>query len=344
MSGIPSLTILSEEQKFNGNNLLQWNINLTQLLGSKGLSGYIDGKIQKPDPKSPPIPSETPAQYTSTPIYSTSPTLDEWNFRDQLARGHITLNCSDVAGLGVVTTGTAKDAWDSIQMEWRKSTDMRRSHAQEALNRTTYTEGTEIQDHIKILRTRKAAVDNLSSSAMNDETWRGVIIRSIPPMPRWLPMIPSLYAMTSSADIISTLFAHGMIIGRETKVTTSTNSSSTALATRTTEACANPNCKAKKHSTHTTANCYWPGGGKEGQFPPNFGQRNRANVATTGSTSTSTSNQPEHFVLSARIPNTSGESGVLIDGEHSMALITKGFQQFQNGRVPTFMDSGASDT
>src|SRR5271168_3843285 len=96
MSGIPSLTILSEEQKFNGNNLLQWNINLTQLLGSKGLSGYIDRKIQKPGPESLSLPSETTVQPTSTPIYLTTPTLDEWNFRDQLARGHITLNCADV--------------------------------------------------------------------------------------------------------------------------------------------------------------------------------------------------------------------------------------------------------
>src|SRR5271156_2558060 len=146
---------------------------------------------------------------------------------------------------------------------------------------------------------------------MNDETWRGVIIWSIPPTPKWLPVIPSLYAMTSSADIISTLFAHGMIVG---KVTTSTSSSSTALATRTTEGCTNPNCKAKKRSTHITANCYWPGGGKEGQFPPGFGQRNRANAAaaTTATTDTSITNQPGHFVLSARIPNTPGESGVLI--------------------------------
>ena len=50
MSGIPSLTILSEEQKFNGDNLLQWKTNITQLLGSKGLLGYIDGKIPKPGP------------------------------------------------------------------------------------------------------------------------------------------------------------------------------------------------------------------------------------------------------------------------------------------------------
>ena len=117
MSGMASLTILSEEQKFNGNNLLQWNMNITQLLGSKGLSGYIDGKIQKPGPESLPLPPDTTTQPISTPIYSTTPTLDEWNFRDQLARGHITLNCTDVASLGVVTNGSAKEAWESIQTE-----------------------------------------------------------------------------------------------------------------------------------------------------------------------------------------------------------------------------------
>jgi hypothetical protein len=142
MSGIPSLTILSEEQKFNGENLLQWNTNMTQLLGSKGLLGYITGTIPKPtkssDTNTEEATSTTASTTTSTQIYSTTPTLDEWTFRDQLARGHVTLNCTDVSGLGVITTGTAREAWDSIQSEWGKSTDMRRSHAQEALNRTIY--------------------------------------------------------------------------------------------------------------------------------------------------------------------------------------------------------------
>src|SRR5271168_2949860 len=114
-SGIPSLTIFSEEQKFNGKNLLQWKTNITQLLGSKGLLGYVNGKIAKLGPESVPLPSETGVdQPTSTPIYSSNHTMDEWNFRDQLARGHI-------AGLGVNTTGMARDAWDSIQTEWGKS-------------------------------------------------------------------------------------------------------------------------------------------------------------------------------------------------------------------------------
>ena len=101
MSGMPSLTILSKEQKFNGNNLLQWNTNITQLLGSKGLSGYIDRKIQKPDLAPTPLPSETSTmhstttptstmQSTTTPIYLTTPSLHEWIFVTNL-RGAISL-------------------------------------------------------------------------------------------------------------------------------------------------------------------------------------------------------------------------------------------------------------
>jgi hypothetical protein len=312
MSVIPSLTILSEEQKFNGDNLLLWNIYITQLLGAKGLLGYINGKIPKPSESQPPTtPDITATATTGTPIYSTTPTLDEWTFRDQVTRGHITLNCTDVASLGVITTGTAKDAYDSIQNEWGKSTDMRRSHAQEALNRTEYAEGTDIQEHIKLLRTRKAAVDNLTSSVMSDETWRGIIIRSIPPTANWLPVIPSLYTMTTSADVISTLSAHGMILARYTTTNIGASSSNTALAAQTTnsdsEGCTNPDCKAKIRSTHTTANCYWPGGGKEGQFPPDFGTRSRASVAT------SNPEQTRHFALSARVWNTPSlrRSGIL---------------------------------
>src|SRR6266545_4177005 len=151
--GMPSLTILSNKQKSNGENLLKWKTNILQLLGSKGLVGYIDRSIPKPQPT-----TSTP---DPMPIYSTKPNLDEWNFRNQLAWGHITLNCMDVNELRVITTGTSKDAWDSIQNKWGKSMDMQRSHAQEALDQTKYAKGTNIQEHIKLLRTRKVNVDNL---------------------------------------------------------------------------------------------------------------------------------------------------------------------------------------
>jgi len=230
---------------------------MTQLLGSKGLLGYVNGKIVKPTQ-----PSSGTIIPTPTPIYSTTLSSDEWDFCDQLAQGHITLNCADMASLGVKTTGSAKDAWDSIQAEWEKSTDMRRSHAQELLNQTVFVKGTDVQDHIKVLQMCKATIDNLSMSAMTDETWRRVIIWSIPPTAKWLPVIPLLYTMASSADIISTLIVHGMILDRESQGKPTSGLSNTVLAARVTNGCTNSNCKAKKQSTHTPTDCYWPGGGK----------------------------------------------------------------------------------
>ncbi len=70
----------------------------------------------------------------------------------------------------------AREAWDSIQAEWGKSTDMRRSHAQEALDCMVYTEDSDIQEHIKLLRIHKATVDNPSTSTMTDEAWKGIVI------------------------------------------------------------------------------------------------------------------------------------------------------------------------
>jgi len=154
--------------------------------------------------------------------------------------------------------------------------------------------------------------------------------------------------MTSSADlqVVSTLLAHGMILERGAQGRPSSSPSNTVLAARTSDAgCTNPNCKAKKRSMHTTANCYWPRGGKEGQFPPNFGQRAKANIASIPACT------EEHFVLSAWTGVTFGESGVIIDGldqdddeDRPTAFISNNFKAFAGGKVPTFIDSGASDT
>ena len=166
-------------------------------------------------------------------------------------------------------------------------------------------------------------MDNLSTNPLADETWKGIVIRSIPPTSKWLPVIPSLYTMTSVADIFSTLIAHGMILDRGVQNKPTSDSSNTALAARSVESCTNPNCKAKKRLTHSTANCYWPGGGKEGQFPPNFGQRARANIASSNQV------EIEHFVLSTRVTDTLETSEVIVNDETepTVALISKTFRE-----------------
>jgi len=67
---------------------------MTQLLGSKGLLGYVDGKVTLPLKPNPGDPASD-----ATLIYSTTPSYDEWNFQDQLAWRHITLNCVDITRL-----------------------------------------------------------------------------------------------------------------------------------------------------------------------------------------------------------------------------------------------------
>ena len=80
MLGTPSLVILSDEQKFNGENLLKWTVNITQLLASKGLLGYINRRVAKPTE-----PAANDTTSDSTPIFSTKPNFDEWTFCDHLA-------------------------------------------------------------------------------------------------------------------------------------------------------------------------------------------------------------------------------------------------------------------
>jgi hypothetical protein len=67
---------------------------------------------------------------------------------------------------------------------------------------------------------------------------------------------------------------------------------------------------------------------------------------TPATAAISATKQVENFILSAHIPDTPGQSGILIDipaSYPSMVLISKGFQNFGK-EIPTFIDSGASDT
>lgn len=127
---------------------------------------------------------------------------------------------------------------------------------------------------------------------------------------------------------------------------TEANPSNTALATQTTKGCTNPECKASNRSTHNIFNCYWPGGGKEGQFPLNFGQRSKASTtaATATVTRTSpTSTQTGHFALTARALNTTGRSGILVDfttNHTPQALIRPQVSSFRRGTRSLPADTG----
>lgn len=129
--------------------------------------------------------------------------------------------------------------------------------------------------------------------------------------------------------------------------------STTALQahTRPKLVCVNPNCRQTRHAIE---NCYWKGGGKEGQFPPNFCNKSKATTppsseatATTSSpaakVATTAEPRPEDatplitYMLSATLQDNS-------DGQGQTALVKwTGANSTTVSNIPTYADSGATD-
>ncbi|KAJ7698283.1 hypothetical protein B0H17DRAFT_873497, partial [Mycena rosella] len=87
-------------------NFPTFRILIEEHASGKGLLGYVKGMITEP---SPPSGTTTPV---ATAVYSTVPSLEEWTYRDGVAKSLIVTNILDPIGLGVKRDGTAKECWD----------------------------------------------------------------------------------------------------------------------------------------------------------------------------------------------------------------------------------------
>ncbi len=114
---------------------------------------------------------------------------------------------------------------------------------------------------------------------IDDADFREIILSSLPAS--WDPIISTLTPTQTSVETIIRLEMQWSRIRRNAKPVTSGTSATALKAHAKSEAyskkvCVNPICNRKGH---LIADCYWKGGGKEGLFPPGFGQRG----GTTGS-------------------------------------------------------------
>ncbi|KAK0242140.1 hypothetical protein EDD85DRAFT_785306 [Armillaria nabsnona] len=310
MSSTSEVTILPNmSSHFNGKNYASWKLQITKLLKGKGLWGYIEGITTHPTTPgtTTTTPTTVPLPLDPTPIYSSS--YNKWVFHNQLAHSHNIFNVLDPIGLEVKTDGTAKECWDSIIKEHAKKTDMALSEAEASLNATKFNRNSDINAHVADLCMKQHAVNDLHTTALTDQEFKGIIICSIIPMDNWMPILPSLYQMATSSDIIFHLQTHAATLRAAGKGP----SLSQALGAPTTFCrCHNPDCKACDKTQHMTENCYWPGGGKKGQFPPNFGHPCCVNQASTNNMADTT----RHFILVVHAPTIEiehNEDGLVVE-------------------------------
>ncbi|KAJ3860244.1 hypothetical protein EV359DRAFT_27663, partial [Lentinula novae-zelandiae] len=79
---------------------------------SKGVTGYIDGTIPKPNSYPGPI---YPTTQQTTPLFSPTPFPEEWEACDRLVAGAIVSNITDPVGLGIDKTKRASEIWSMLR-------------------------------------------------------------------------------------------------------------------------------------------------------------------------------------------------------------------------------------
>lgn len=89
----------------------------------RGLTGYIDGTIARPN--SYPGQLYPPMQHIATPLYSATPYPEELQARDRLVAGVIVLNITDPVGLGVDKTKRASEIWQTLIKRFEKRDEQR---------------------------------------------------------------------------------------------------------------------------------------------------------------------------------------------------------------------------
>jgi hypothetical protein len=197
-----------------------------------------------------------------------TPTYAKWTARDEWVRSTIALNVVDIIELGLKDTGTAKELWESIVTKYRNKSTMAVAHAKDNITHQIYNPANLIDDHFKRHNVLRRAVIDAGGTISDDEHITN-IIKCLPASLDYIK--PTLYTLTTIGDVEN-------LLKLSIKPSTTPSIDPFALAARNSGlVCVNPNCK---RTGHLIDNCYWPGGGKEGQFPAHFGNRHTATTHT----------------------------------------------------------------
>jgi hypothetical protein len=184
------------------------------------------------------------------------------------------LNVKNPVGLGLKVDGTAAEAMQSLEDNHNKVTEMGLVNALRNLHTAYLIPGTPLSEHVSRLRTLSQVANDMDAK-IDDTTFRTIFISLLGE--EWDNVVPALHTFKTSSEVISFVSMHAERLNRVPS--TSTSTLTTALAANTYDnrdarraarknlVCSNPQCGAPGRKGHTIADCFWPGGGKEGQWP-----------------------------------------------------------------------------
>jgi len=261
--------MLSDTDKFDGTNWPTWSNHILSIAALKGVVGYLDGTI-----KDPMITTSTPttSPQPETPWNSLLPTIDEWEARNAWTKILLTFNTKNPVGLGINISSSAAEAWETYKSGYEATSDIARQNAEQELRNLAFSDGDDFQTHVTIMQNKLSQARALGAD-ITSKNFKTILLNSL--STSWDPVIASLYKDIPVSETISQFQVWWLRINQNRPV----NSPQAVTALQTTShsprdqtqiICTNPNCR---RCGHTIEVCYWPGEGKEGQFPPGFGHR-----------------------------------------------------------------------
>ena len=308
--------MFNNTDKFDGMNWPTWSNNILSITALRGVSGYLDGTITKPTK----TPTKTPPE---TSWNSLNPSKDKWEIRNAWAKILLTFNTKNPVRLGINVNGTAADTWESYKSNYETASDMTRQNTEQELRNITFSDGDDFQNHVTIMRNKLSQARALGAD-ITDKNFKTILLNSLPSL--WDPVIASLYKNIPISETISQLQVWWLRINWNRPA--NSHRSVAALQTNTYNTrdklqliCANPSCR--RHG-HTIDICYWPGGGKEGQFPPGFGRRGSPRGVATNT-------QYGGFKQRPTANNTTAENA---NDKEVLALMTMGDTNYEVTTTP----------
>lgn len=231
--------IFADTDKFDGTNWVAWNGLIRIAAEVRGVFGYLEGTIPKP-PGIPTVivtpPSTAPATTTATTTTSsTSPTTSaattqispqqgdtpwdsltpseaEWKIRNAWAKGLLIFNTKNPIGLGIITTGTAAEAWTSYIDSYEVASEIALLNADMELRNMKFDDSQDFPEHIARMRIKWAHANVLGAN-VSDQSFKTIVLNSLPRS--WDAIVASLYRAQTSIEAISQLNVHWLRVSRD---------------------------------------------------------------------------------------------------------------------------------
>ncbi|KAJ7667302.1 hypothetical protein B0H17DRAFT_990308, partial [Mycena rosella] len=166
-------------------------------------------------------------------------------------------------------------------------TEMALVNANRELHNAYLVPGTPMSEHVARLRNLWQVANDMGAK-IDDSGFRTIFISLLGE--EWDAVVPILHTYRTSVEVISFVTMHAERLSN--RIPSSATSSTHALAANTYNdrdarraarknlVCSNVQCGAPGRKGHSISDCFWPGGGKEGQWPSWWkGKRQTAPVA-----------------------------------------------------------------